>query len=70
MRMFGWLPKKSACTIARCKATSLKNSKQRKLMRGKTCKAREQREKENKMKVLDSRQKAGGELGSFETDPF
>lgn len=39
-------------------------------MRGKTCKAREQREKENKMKVLDSRQKAVGELSSFETDPF
>lgn len=39
-------------------------------MRGKTCKAREQREKENKMKVLDSRQKARGELSSFETDPF
>lgn len=40
-------------------------------MTGKTaCKGREQREKENKMKVLDSRQKAGGELGSFETDPL
>lgn len=43
-----------------------KKASSEKLMRGK----RESRENENKMKVLDSRRKAGGELSSFETEPF
>lgn len=65
--VLAWLPRKSARTIARRIAMSLKKkASSEKLMRGK----RESREKENKMKVLDSRRKAGGELSPFETEPF